>query len=191
MSECDVRHAVILAGGQSLRMGRNKALIDYLGKPLVRHVADKLRTVFANVLVATGDQEVARAAGCPAIADLVPGHGPLGGIHAALRHCNRPILCVACDMPYLNTDFLVDIAMQLGEHDAAIPMHAGYLEPLHAAYSPSCLPTFDLELQRERTRRFAIVLEGLDVVTIAEEEAARFDPELRTFQNWNTPADID
>ena len=191
MNDRTVRDAIVLAGGASRRMGSNKALLDYQGRPLVRHMADKLRSVFDSVLVVTTDPEIAAAAACPSIADLLPGHGPLGGIHAALRHCNRPIIVVACDMPSLNTALLSHIAAQLGDHHAAVPLHDGFLEPLHAAYSPSCLATFELELQRERARSFATVLAGLDVLTIDEDAAKHFDPALHSYRNWNFPSDIE
>ncbi|NYF89160.1 molybdenum cofactor guanylyltransferase [Tunturiibacter empetritectus] len=95
----------VLAGGKSLRMGRDKALLELAGKPLVRHAVKKLRRVCMDVRILSGNPELAEFA--PIVADLHPGCGPLGGLEAALMHSTFDwSLFLPVDMPFLPTAFL-------------------------------------------------------------------------------------
>jgi molybdopterin-guanine dinucleotide biosynthesis protein A len=172
-------------------MGTSKALLMVDGGPLIARVGAVLRPLFPALVVATNDQAIAEAAGVAAIPDIWPGKGPLAGIHAVLSHLQRPTFCVACDMPYLNPDFIRYLCAQLENYDAVVPRVESCSEPLHAVYSPSCLPLFESELQQPRARRFDAILQSLRVHYISAEEARRFDPELRMFENWNTPQDVE
>lgn len=171
-------------------MGRNKALLEVEGAPLIARVAAVLRPLFASVIVVTGDPETARAAELPALPDAFEGRGPLAGIHAALLHYGAPVFCVACDMPFLNPAFIAWQCEQLGAREAVVPRIADRLEPLHAVYAPACLPVFAAALDEQSVPSLQRVLRGLTVRAISEAEARRFDPSLRLFANWNTPADV-
>ena len=158
-----VKAAAIIAGGASRRMGQNKALLSLDGVPLVLRVARVLAPLFSKLAVVTGDAEISRAANLPSIPDIHPGKGPLGGIHAALRHFQAPVFCVACDLPFLNGEAIEFLCAQLKSHDAVLPRIGGRAQPLHAVYRPSCLPIFEKELQGERVRRVEQVLSPLEV----------------------------
>ena len=120
----------ILAGGQSSRMGRDKAMLAPGGTPLLLRTAALLATL-AGPPIIIGPPERYLALGYPVIADDAPGIGPLGGIATALRHSNQPWnLMVGCDMPFLTSqwlDYLITRAI-VSNSDAVIPQSAAGLE---------------------------------------------------------------
>jgi molybdopterin-guanine dinucleotide biosynthesis protein A len=96
----------VLAGGKSSRMGRDKALLELAGKPLVRHAVKKLRRVCMDVRILSGNPELAEYA--PIVPDLHPGCGPLGGMEAALVHSIFEWnLFLPVDMPFLPSAFVL------------------------------------------------------------------------------------
>lgn len=118
---------VVLAGGKSTRMGRDKAALEFDGQPMIERCADVLRQCFPEVLVIRDDD--------------APGLGPIGGLATALRRAPE-IFVVACDMPFLEAALIREMASQLPGYDAvAIPG-----EPLHAAYSARVLPVIEAQI---------------------------------------------
>jgi len=186
--------AAILAGGRSSRMGREKALIPINGVPLIARTAAVLRYLFRDIVVVTTNPEVAEAAGCSAVLDVYPGFGPLGGIHAALRGDRAPCLVVACDLPFLNPPFLDFLCTQWNGHDAVVPRSAHGLEPLQAIYGGACAEIFERHLTQAasgtRLPSLRDILAETRLLEVSEEQARGFDPELRMFENWNTPGDV-
>ncbi len=97
--------AYVLAGGKSSRMGRDKALLELNGRPLIELAVEKLRSVCASTFILSGRKELARYA--PLVSDLHPGCGPLGGMEAALLHTQTDWnLFLAVDMPFVPAAFL-------------------------------------------------------------------------------------
>jgi molybdenum cofactor guanylyltransferase len=103
---------VVLAGGQSRRMGRDKAFIDFAGVPLVARVIERIRDICYEVIIVTNNPEayrpvVSRVKSSRIVGDVYPGKGSLGGIFSGLRAATEEhILAVACDMPFLNQDLM-------------------------------------------------------------------------------------
>jgi molybdopterin-guanine dinucleotide biosynthesis protein A len=186
-----VRCAAILAGGLSTRMGHDKALLEIEGEPLVRRTARTLESLFERTIVVTNREEVAHAAQLSAIPDIHFNKGPLAGIEAALSHFGEATLIIACDLPYLNPEFIRFQCQRWNERlDALVAQSEDGLEPLHAIWAPSCLPRVREWLEPERPPSLRRVLRHLNVEIITVEEARRFDTQLRCFENWNTPDDI-
>lgn len=186
-----IRCAAILAGGKSSRMGRDKALLELDGESLVRRAARVLTPMFERIVVVSNSEEVAQAARLRRITDATQGKGPLAGIEAALSHFDEPTFLVACDLPFLNADFIeFERGQWRDELDALVPQSPGGAEPLHAVWSPSCLPAIQMALRAERPPSLRRVLEGLRVGTISSEEVRRFDATFRLFENWNSPDDV-
>lgn len=184
-----VTHAAILAGGKSSRMGRDKALLDFDGQPLVAHISQILAPIFDEIIVVTAKWET--VADLPAVADTFAGRGPLGGIHAALSHFGEPTFVVACDMPYLNADFIRTLIHDF-DGQTRVPLSENGFEPLHAVYAATSLPTFENYLRIEgKMPPLRRVLEEIGATFIAPEIARRFDEDLKMFENWNTPEDIE
>lgn len=183
----------VLAGGKSCRMGQDKALLPFGERTLAVWVAERVQQVCREVSI-VGDPVKYATWGIPIIEDVIPGQGPLGGIHAALRHSDaRFTLVVGCDMPYVSPEFLrllLRIAQE-AEADAVIPESEefGY-QPLCAVYTPACLPPIEEALGKER-RKISDVLGRLRLRLVRCEEWKPFDPEGRLFQNVNTPEDYE
>ncbi len=135
------RAGYVLAGGRSLRMGRDKALLDLNGATLIERIASQVQRVAGNATIIApagryGDLRF------PVICDAVEPCGPLGGVFTALSITGaRWNLMVACDMPSLTVELLEDLfrAAEESDVDAVVPESAGGLDPLCAVYHRSCL----------------------------------------------------
>lgn len=181
--------AAILAGGKSSRMGREKSLLPFQNQPLIAHIADVLKPIFPQICVVTSKIEVAQAANLPMIGDAFPNRGPLGGIHAALSHFDAPTFVVACDMPFLNADFIRFLSQNFAGN-ALVPQNDGGFEPLHAVYAPQCIPIFESHLRGAgKMPPLRRILEEIGANWVSVEIARQFDPTLRGFSNCNTPQD--
>jgi molybdopterin-guanine dinucleotide biosynthesis protein A len=179
----NVSCAAILAGGQSSRMKREKALIEVDGIPLVKRSANVLRPLFSQIVVVTFKPEIAESADLYPITDLFPNNGPLGGIHAALKYFEQPTFIIACDMPFLSPQFIEEMCHAFSS-DALIPQHENGIEPLHAIYSPTCIPVFEEFLSSgQKIPSFANILSHVNPKFIPT-------PTGFNFENWNQPSDI-
>ncbi len=190
--------AVVLAGGKGSRIGRDKALIPLGVKPLVEHVLARVGALAPRALVVTsGDDGRKRLRrlerpGVEVITDIVACGGPLAGIHAGLV-ASRTDRCVVvgCDMPFLSTLLLAHLVRGLARADAVVPRMAGtgFLEPLAAAYSKSCIPAIE-RLAASGPVRVARVFDEVQVGYVDEDVCRRLDPGGLSFFNVNTPADL-
>jgi molybdopterin-guanine dinucleotide biosynthesis protein A len=184
---------VILAGGASRRMGRDKVFLEVEGQPLIALVAERLRAVAGEVIIAANDTGRYAAFGDRCVPDVYPGVGTLGGIHAGLRVAAHDlVVVVACDMPFLNPDVLawfVGAASKTngaGSADLVVLKHAEGVEPLHAVYRKSCLPVIEATIRSGERCAFAFY-DQIVVRYVSPAEIAGLDPSLRSFRNLNTP----
>jgi molybdenum cofactor guanylyltransferase len=134
---------VVLAGGGSRRLGRDKALVEVGGRTLVEHVAGALGAAGATELVVVGgDAPALEGLGLHVVGDRWPGEGPLGGVITGLEAVRHSLAVVcACDLPFLAPDLvrsLVDDAVGSAA-DVVVPVTAGRLQPLLAAYRTSAV----------------------------------------------------
>ena len=137
----------ILAGGQSLRMGTDKARLEVDGTPLLERLAREALSAGFPVLIVgrarPADWPLDGGAFAP---DIAPGRGPLGGLETALRLTPFPILALACDLPLLTGDairWLADCTDEhMGPHGLAV-RQGGRWEPLFSVYAPTCLPLIE------------------------------------------------
>jgi molybdenum cofactor guanylyltransferase len=181
--------AIILAGGTSSRMGRDKAWIEFEGKPLIRLAVDKLRHQGLSELFISGRVGVDYSAlECPVIFDLEPGLGPMGGIERGLHECASPLLLVlAVDLPHLTTGLLEELAAHCDHWTGIVPKVNGELEPLVAIYPKRChaFAAQALAGMRRAARAFAgacLRERAVRAYTVSPASA-------HCFTNWNTPAD--
>jgi molybdenum cofactor guanylyltransferase len=184
--------AFILAGGESSRMGRDKARLELGGIPLILRTARLVESV-AGAPAIIGNPDAYRAFDLRAIADDWPGAGPLGGIATALRAAVTPwSLVVATDLPYLTREWLEYlIARALASSaDAVLPMNARGAEPLCAMYHQRAEPAIRKALERG-TRKVTDGLRGVRVEMIAPAEWNPFDSEGLLFKNMNSPEDYE
>lgn len=178
----------VLAGGRGLRMGRDKATLDLLGRPLVSWVVSAVRQACREVYLVGGDPALAAAHAVAYAPDLLPGAGPLGGLYSALCAAGGDVLLVGCDMPLLQPALLRGLISLAGEADIVVPVKAGEYEPLTAVYRASCRPAVEAALAAGK-RRVVSAFEGVSVRTVAEDEWSAWDAEGLSFINLNTPED--
>ncbi len=184
---------VIQAGGASSRMGQDKALMPFLGRPLIARVVERLAGLGDEVLVTTNRPEDYAFLNLPLIPDLLPGTGALGGLYTALYAANNPFVAVvACDMPFIDPRLLraqIDLLEQEGV-DAVIPRSLEGLEPLHGVYRrDTCLPAVKAALDRD-ARRMISWFDAAKVRVMAQEEVVVIDPQFRSFINVNSPEEF-
>jgi molybdopterin-guanine dinucleotide biosynthesis protein A len=184
---------VIQAGGESRRMGQDKGLLPFLGKPMISRVMARLAPIAEEMLVTTNHPEDYNFLDVPLFPDLIPGRGALGGLYTALSAASQPLVAVvACDMPFINTDLLAyqrDLLIQ-AEADIAIPHLEGGLEPFHAVYRRlACLSHIEAALEADKWRVDAW-FSNVKVVQISKETILEWDPELLSFRNVNTPEEL-
>ena len=181
----------IQAGGNSSRMGQDKALRPFLGRPLIERVVDRLRPIADELLVTTNRPEAYHFLGLPLFPDLRPGRGALGGLFTALSAASQPLVgVVACDMPFACAGLLQASAGLLIDEgaDVAIARSEGGLEPLHAVYRrAACLPAIDAALQAGMWRAIDW-LPDVKVRILGPDEVHHNDPHGLAFRNVNTPA---
>jgi len=184
---------VIQAGGQSRRMGRDKALLPFLGEPLIRRVLRRLAPIADELLVTTNKPADYAMLDVPLIPDRIPGRGALGGLLTALSAARYPyVAVVACDMPFANPDLVYYQYTQLANssYDAIIPQTAGGLEPFHAVYRrETCLPAIRTVIGEDRWRVDSWFAE-VDIHFLSPEVVAALDPDGFTFWNVNTPEEF-
>lgn len=178
---------VILAGGQSSRMGSNKALLPHKGGRFIESIYRELCEIFPEVILVTNTPEQYEFLPCRKVPDLYQDMGALAGIHAGLAQSSNPaVFTVACDMPHLDPWLIRHIANRGMGCDVVLPRSNHGYEPLHALYREGCLPVMEECLQQGQ-RRIVSILPQLRVREIAADEVARFDPEFDSFSNINTP----
>jgi FdhD protein len=180
---------VILAGGKSLRMGSNKALLPYKGGRFIESIHRQLGEIFEDVLLVTNSPEQYGFLPCRKVSDLFPEMGVLAGIHSGLFHSTTEcIFAVACDMPYLNSRLIRHLAGRSNAGGVLIPESPLGLEPLHAVYGKGCLAAIEISLLRGE-RRIVSFFDRCNVNKMNHADVARFDPTFDTFRNINTPAE--
>ena len=178
---------IVLAGGESRRMGRDKAFLTLDGIPLIERVLRTLRAVFPRIIIVTNDPASYVSYDAVVVTDALDKQGPLTGIYSGLLHSRDDYnFVVACDMPYLNPNLITYMAGLAQGHDIVAPMVAGYLEPLHAFYHRRLLPVIEERLRRD-VRQIRGIYGEARVHYVTETEIDRYDPERRSFKNLNTP----
>lgn len=178
--------AVILAGGKSTRIGRNKALLDFGGEPLIGRICRILREAFDHVFVSANDEDTYKFLGVPVIPDSFPGAGSLAGIHSGLLACaSQHCFFAACDMPFINIDLVRHLHRVIDDHDVIIPVsNVGY-EPLHAFYSRRCVTYIEDQIKQGELK----IIDFFPLVNVREvpgEEIHLYDPEEISYWNINT-----
>jgi molybdopterin-guanine dinucleotide biosynthesis protein A len=179
---------VVLAGGASRRMGRDKALLAAAGESLPAAAARRLAPVCAAVALA--DRGRCLLPGFPSLPDG-PGRGPAAGIlGAAAAYPGRRLLVLACDLPRVPEGLLAELAGLREDVDWGVPRWAGRVEPLCALYGPVALAALAARVERGLFALHELAGEpGLAVRYLEGDALARFGPPEDLFLNLNTPED--
>ncbi|MGE7604198.1 molybdenum cofactor guanylyltransferase [Peribacillus sp. NPDC097675] len=185
---------LLLAGGQSSRMGVNKALLKIGEEVNIKRVANVFKEVTENILVVTNSPEEYRFLQLPFIPDIYKGQGPLSGLHAGMSFSKTDLQVLsACDMPFVSAEAVNEM---LSYHepglDAIIPEIDGRLQPLFAVYHKNCLPKLT-ECLEKKELKMKLFLEKLTVKIIKESDFTLYhnDPDhfRLLFFNMNTMED--
>jgi molybdopterin-guanine dinucleotide biosynthesis protein A len=188
---------IILAGGSSSRMGRDKALLLLPGNQAVtfiEHLASLLIASCTETLIVARDQAQASGygfAGVRIISDKTPDHGPLMGLFSGLSAIHtQHALVVAVDMPFVQPAVLSFLLSQpLASHTLLVPLVHNVPQVLLAMYPRSVLPLIEELIQKGR-RDLRCLLEVASVQYIEEVQLRQTDPQLRSFINFNTPEEL-
>lgn len=180
---------IILAGGKSTRMGRDKSFILFSGKPLIETVMEKMAVLFREIVIITNTPYLYHGYGVKIYSDIFKDAGPLGGIYTGLV-CSkkRYNFFTGCDMPFINYELVKYMAGVVDGNDIVIPEYNGRYEPLCAIYSRDCIKVIEENLS-ERRFKISEFFQYVKIKIIREEVIKRFDPEGISFMNINTPAD--
>jgi molybdopterin-guanine dinucleotide biosynthesis protein A len=163
------RAGIILAGGQSSRMGQNKALMMIDGVPVIQRIAKELEKITDELLIVTNTFHSYEYLNIPMVEDEQKGKGPLAGIQAGLKASqSEKNLIVACDMPFISSSLGGFLLEELEDYQAAIPKLEGRMHPLFGAYRKAALRTVSQCLERNELRIMNL-LQNLHVRYISED----------------------
>ncbi len=183
----------IQAGGASSRMGEDKALKLFLGRPLIQRVVDRLEPMADELIVTTNRPDDFSFLGLRLFPDVMPGRGALGGLYTAISSAAHPLVAVvACDMPFASAN-LIEAALKIMDDENADVVIAqgeeGY-EPLHALYRrETCLPAIESAIHADQWRVIAW-FPRVKVRVFTPEEIKSADPAGLAFWNVNTPEEF-
>jgi molybdopterin-guanine dinucleotide biosynthesis protein A len=181
----------ILAGGKSLRYGRNKALETFQGKSLVEHALQSLRSSCEPLLVVANDLTPYLDIRATLVQDILRDQGPLGGIYTALFFSPHDwVFTKATDMPFLVPGLAKLMIASAEGCEAVIPMLNDRYEPLMALYSRPCLPSIAAALEKG-DRKTTSFYRKIRVRELSETEWRKVDPDGLSFKNLNTPENLE
>ena len=181
---------VILSGGKSLRMGKDKAFVEIDGIPIIHQIVSLFNDLFEETVIVTNQKELYKGLGIRTVSDIIPNMGVLGGLYTGLV-CSTFFysFCVACDMPFLKESVIGYLIQRKEGYDVAVAMTTDGLQPLHAVYSKNCIQPIQQTLAEGHYK----ILDFYPLVrirTIGDAEILRLDPERESFINVNTPEEL-
>jgi molybdopterin-guanine dinucleotide biosynthesis protein A len=183
----------IQAGGKSSRMGVDKGLVNFCGKPMLQNVLDRLGKLSDDKYIITERADEYRKFGLPIYPDFYKNYGALAGLHSGLKNASHDIVyMVACDMPFAGKNLFLYMGriLETSEVDVVIPLTEHGHEPMHAVYrKKTCLPAIENAIQNQK-KRLISWFDQVRVIAVGEKQLRSFDPELSAFLNINTPDEL-
>jgi molybdopterin-guanine dinucleotide biosynthesis protein A len=183
---------IILAGGKNSRMGVNKAFLEINGIRLIDKVVSVLKELFSEILIVTNDPlSYTEFSSSVIVIDIYKNKGALGGIYSGLFFAsNEYSFVTACDMPFLNKDFILYLAQRAEKHDIVVPQSSDGFQPLYAVYSKNCLAPIKRNLEADKLKITGFY-KGLRVLTVTEDTINSFNENGNLFLNINTPKELE
>lgn len=182
---------IVLAGGESQRLGTDKAFLKIGGQVLIESIVEKMARIGDEVIIVTNSPQKYDYLEARLVSDVYPGTGALGGIYSGLRAARHDYgLVVACDMPFLDLRLLRYMILLSPGQDVVIPRAGELTEPLHAIYSKRCLQPIERVLA-SGGRKIISFFPEVRVRYVEEQEISLFDPQHLSFFNVNTPGDLE
>ncbi|MFQ5944469.1 MAG: molybdenum cofactor guanylyltransferase [Anaerolineales bacterium] len=181
----------VQAGGQSSRMGRDKALIPLGGVPLIEHVLRRLDGLGDDILITTNRPDEYAFLGKRMAVDRRPGAGALHGLLTALEAAQgERVLLVGCDMPFISRSLVEHMLSIPTDAEVVIPRRGGKLQPLLTIYAKSCIDPVRESLQAGEKRMISFFLR-IQAFIVEQEIVDLYDPDGLTFFNANTPEELE
>jgi len=182
---------IILAGGKNSRMGTNKAFLEIDGIRLIDNILAVYRKIFSEIIIVTNDPlSYTEFPETVVVTDIYKGKGALGGIYTGLFYATHNYSFVAaCDMPFLNKDFIIYLTEQTDKFDIVVPQLSEGFQALHAIYSRNCLSHIKKLMIADKLK-IAGFYKEVRLLTIPEEKIKPFNKDGRLFLNINTPEDL-
>jgi molybdopterin-guanine dinucleotide biosynthesis protein A len=181
---------IILSGGKSLRMGRNKAFIEIDGVAIIDRIYTVFENLFQETIIVTDQRDLFAYLNVKTYNDLLPHRGALGGLYTGLYFSSFPCsFCVACDMPFLKESLIEFLIDRLEDDDILVPRTEDGLQPLHAFYSKNCIGPIKKLLDKGGYK----IIDVYPVVksrTVEERDFIFLDPKRESFINVNTPDEL-
>ena len=182
----------VLAGGKSLRYPPNKLLAPWKGEPLIRHTLTGIKNTVSSTIILSNNQENFSFLDLPVFSDIYPGIGPLGGIHAALRFSQTPLVwIIGGDMINSDPRILPRLLEKSDNADCVIPINsAGQYEPLCGLYRTTCLESIEELIVTQRQYSVLKLYEMVRTSILTWEECTSAGLSASMFTNINNPADL-
>ena len=179
---------VLLAGGQSSRMGTNKALLRFAsGETVIERIIRRVAPLATETIIVTNTPDTYAFLRLPMFGDVYPGMSSLGGIYTGVLKAGEDrSLVLSCDLPLVSAELLTYLLDLPFDYDLLMPWVGGRQQPLHAIYGKSCLPAMQAQIEAHDLK----IVDLLDTLRgrIVREDELR--PEwLTSFRNMNTPDD--
>lgn len=185
--------AILLAGGKSSRMGFDKQQLKIKDTLLIEYIIKRLYTVFNDIIVVTNNPEYYDDLPCRTVQDEIAGFGPLSGIHVGLKMANNQYgYVMACDMPYINFDYIEYLKDRMSEVDCdacVTVFNQEWIEPFHGFYSKNLVSPIEEYLKSGKRSVFGL-LKNFNSIYIEEEIAREYSPNWELFLNINTKEDL-
>ncbi len=195
-----MKSIIILCGGRSRRMGKDKGSLVLNGKPMIVHVLDTVKSIVDEIILVLRDQEQIDKykpilkdvdVSIKIVTDETKDQGPLVGILTGLSHVNSEYAQVLpCDSPFISKSFVLKMfeIAKGGKFDAIVPIwDDGHIEPLHSLYKKDII-TIIRDLIKKEKRNVSSLFEGLDVEYIDVED---LDETAMSFRNLNKVNDLE
>lgn len=182
---------VILAGGKSTRIGKDKAFLIINGQRIIDRIIYIFRDIFDDIIIVTNNPIEYFHLDLKLATDIIPQKGALGGIYTGLFYASsQHIFVTACDMPFINKGFVEYVVSKADNFDVVVPRSDDGLQPLHAVYSKRCQNHIEAAIQSNRLKIKDIYPKSR-VKEISTEEIRYFDPQQSLFFNINYPDDLE
>jgi len=185
---------IILAGGKSTRIGTNKPQLKIGKGHLIDRVLGTLSQFTSSILIVTAEDQIgpvkSAAPSTRMVKDIYPGKGPLGGIYTGLMYAETSYsIVVGCDMPFLNSGLIKYLIDGASGFAAVAPKIGWMIQPLHAIYSKSCVPSIEALIRQDQLQIIKL-FNQVNTRYITEKEIDQFDPGHLSFLNINTEGDL-
>ena len=182
---------IVLSGGKSRRMGKEKGLCHFRGKALITFAIDTLKPLCKTLIISANNKiDQYELLEYPVISDDIPDTGPIGGLYSCLKQSQSAInLVISCDTPFVTTEVYQELLKYIVDYQAVVPVHEdGLLEPITAVYHRSCLPVILQQIEKGEYKMMDLLARLNTKFVYFDTNMSDSKPSL--FHNLNSPEDL-